>query len=337
MRAWEITGSFGLENLTLVERDAAAPGPGEVAVRVHAASLNYRDLMMVRGVYNPRQPLPLVPLSDAAGEVTAVGPGVRRLRAGDRVMGLFAQGWAAGEPTRDALSTTLGGPLPGVLAEQVILREEGCVKVPEHLDFVEASTLPCAAVTAWSALEQAGLVPGQTVLVQGTGGVSLFGLALAKLFGARVVVTSKSDEKLARARALGADATINYAREPEWGKAARAHAGPHGVDVILEVGGGGTLAQSLRAVRPGGTVAIIGVLAGPSADASLLPVLMQNVRLQGVIVGSRERFERMNAAIAHHRLRPIVDRVFALEDARAAFEHLASGAHFGKVCIRVAP
>jgi NADPH:quinone reductase-like Zn-dependent oxidoreductase len=335
MRVIELRGGFGLDHLRLTERPEPTPGPGEVVVRMRAASLNYRDWLMVTGRYNPRQPLPLVPLSDGAGEVVAVGPGVSRVRVGDRVASVFAQRWLAGPPTKEALGSTLGGPREGVLGELVALDAEGVCTVPEHLSFEEAATLPCAAVTAWSALAQAEVKPGDTVLVQGTGGVSLFALLLAKLRGACVIVTSKSAEKLARARAMGADHALDYESEPEWGKAARALTGGRGVDTIIEVGGGGTIAQSLKAVRPGGTVAVIGVLAGNEAPVSLLPLLMQNVRMQGVFVGSRTDQEDLGRALAHACLRPPIDSVVPWTSTAEALERLARGEHFGKVVLSI--
>ncbi|MCI0569471.1 MAG: NAD(P)-dependent alcohol dehydrogenase [Myxococcaceae bacterium] len=336
MRVAELRGAFGLDNLVLAERPSPVPGPGQVVVQVVAASLNYRDWLMVEGHYNPRQPLPLVPVSDGVGRVLAVGPGVQRVRVGDRVAGAFFPHWVSGEPTRERMRLALGGPLDGALCEEWLLPEEGVVHVPEHLTDEEAACLPCAAVTAWNALAVRGRVlPGDTVLVQGTGGVSLFALQFARMVGARVVLTSSSDEKLARAKAMGAWGGLNYRELPEWGKEARRLTGGEGVDHVVEVGGAGTLAQSLRAVRPGGQVSLIGVLAGGSGEVSLIPVLMQNVRVQGITVGDRESFEAMNRAVTQHGLRPVVDRVFPLEEVHAAFRHLASGAHFGKVVVRV--
>ncbi|HYG65056.1 MAG TPA: NAD(P)-dependent alcohol dehydrogenase, partial [Thermoanaerobaculia bacterium] len=240
----------------------------------------------------------------------------------------------AGAPTRDKIRSTLGGPLDGMLAERVVLSEEGVVRTPEHLSDEEAATLPCAAVTAWNALVTEGRVAaGETVLVQGTGGVSLFALQLAKLLGARVIATSSSDDKLARARELGADEGINYKDVPDWGARAKELTGGEGVDLVVEVGGAGTLQQSLRAVRIGGRVALIGNLAGTSAEVPLTLIFMQRVNVYGILVGDRESFEAMNRAIAAHRLRPVVDRVFPLDDTRAAFEHMAAGRHFGKIVI----
>jgi len=336
MRALEIRGAFGLDNLALVERPDPRPGAGEILVRLRAASLNFRDLLTVEGKYNPKQKLPLVPCSDGAGEVVEVGAGVTRVQPGDRVCTLFAQKWLAGRPTRERLRSTLGGPLDGTLAELAVFDQDGVVKTPEHLSDEEAATLPCAAVTAWSALvTEGGITAGDTVLVQGTGGVSLFALQLAKLLGARVVATSSRDEKLARVREMGADETINYREVAAWGARAKELTGGVGVDHVVEVGGAGTLQQSLQAVRFGGTISLIGNLAGTKTELLLTHVFMQKIRLNGILVGDRESFEAMNRAIALHRLRPVVDRTYPLEDSRAAFAHLAAGEHFGKIVIRL--
>lgn len=337
MRAVVVSGGFGLENLRMEERPDPEPGPGEVVLRMGAVSLNYRDLLMVRGSYNPRQPLPLVPASDGVGTVVAAGAGVTRVKVGDRVCPIFATGWLAGEPARDKLRTTLGGPLDGTLAELFKVSAEAVVKIPAFLSDVEAACLPCAGVTAWSALVTHGaLSAGDTLLALGTGGVSIFGLQLAKTLGARVLITSSSDDKLERARELGADALINYRRDPEWGKAARDLTDGRGVDHVLEVGGAATFGHSLKAVRPGGTISIIGNLGGGSTELNLLGVLMQNIRLQGVIVGHRESFEALVRAVAQNQLRPVVDRVFGFDEVAKALEHLASGNHFGKICIDIA-
>jgi len=336
MKVLEIRERFGLDQLLEGQRPDPEPGPGQVLLRMHAASLNYRDLLTVQGQYNPKQPLPLIPCSDGVGEVTAVGADVRRVGAGDLVIPIFAQRWIAGEPTADGLRSTLGGPHDGTLAEQMVVDAESVVRAPEHLTHEEAATLPCAALTAWSALVSLGNVKsGDIVLVQGTGGVSIFALQFALLLGARVIVTSSNDVKLARARTLGAWETVNYRTRPDWGREIKKLCGGVGVDLIVEVGGGLTLPQSLAAIRPGGTIALIGVLSGRTADLNLAPILMQQVRVQGVFVGNRERFEAMNRAIEQHQLRPAVSRVFPWHEARPAFEHLASGEHFGKICIRI--
>ncbi|MEA2602240.1 MAG: hypothetical protein QOF89_3232 [Acidobacteriota bacterium] len=333
MRAVEIRDAFGLDHLGLVERPDPVPGPGQALVRIRAASLNYRDLLMVEGKYNPKQKLPLIPCSDGAGEVVALGEGVTRVRPGDRVSAIFAQRWIAGEPTRERLRSTLGGPLDGTLAELAVFDQEGLVKIPEHLTDEEAATLPCAAVTAWTALN--GITAGDTVLLQGTGGVSIFALQLAHLRGARVIITSSSDEKLARTRELGAAEGINYRETPDWGAKAKELTGGTGVDLIVEVGGAGTLKQSLQAVRMGGTIALMGNLAGTTAEIPLPLIFMQNVRVQGILVGPRESFEALNRAIALHQLHPVIDRVFPREEIRAAFEHMRAGGHLGKIVVRI--
>jgi NADPH:quinone reductase-like Zn-dependent oxidoreductase len=336
VKAYEIQKTFGLDALTLVERTDPVPPPGHVLVRVRAASLNYRDLLTVQGLYNPKQPLPLVPLSDGVGEVLRAGDGVTRVKTGQRVAGAFCQRWIAGPPTKAKLLSALGGPLDGMLCDHIVLHEEGLVPVPETLSDEEAATLPCAAVTAWSALvAQGGLRPGQTLVVLGTGGVSIFALQIAKLVGARVIVTSSSDAKLERARGLGADEGVNYKTTPDWPKRVRELTGGEGADHVLEVGGGGTFPLSVRATRVGGTISLIGVLAGNTTDVNLAPILMQNIRVQGVIVGSRETAEAAYRALAQHRLRPVVDRVFPFAEARAAMEWMAGQQHFGKIVIRM--
>jgi NADPH:quinone reductase-like Zn-dependent oxidoreductase len=336
MRAWEIQDHFGLDALSLVERESPHPGPGQVLVRLRAASLNYRDLLTVEGSYNPKQPLPLVPLSDGAGEVAEVGTGVTRVKTGDRVAGIFNQAWLSGPPRREHVRSSLGGPLDGMLAEQVVLDAEGVVPFPDHLSFEEAACLPCAAVTAWNALvEQGRLRPGDTVLVLGTGGVALFAVQLAHCLAARVIVTSSSDSKLERARELGANDTINYTTTPHWDRRVKELTDGVGVDQVLELGGAKTLERSLRAVRTGGQVSLVGSLTGLEATVNLALVFMRGVRLQGILVGSREMFEAMNRVIALHEVRPVIDRVLAFEEAAEAFAHVKSQTHFGKVVVRV--
>ncbi|HZU35959.1 MAG TPA: NAD(P)-dependent alcohol dehydrogenase [Gemmataceae bacterium] len=335
MRVVEVRNTFGLESLAVVERPEPKPGPGQVLVRMRAFSLNYRDLMVVQGVYNPKLRLPLVPLSDGAGVVAGVGAGVTRVKTGDRVAGIFMQKWLCGELTDAKARSDLGGHLSGVLAEYVVFDEEGLVTVPAHLSDEEAAALPCAAVTAWHGLVHEGRIKaGDTVLTQGTGGVSLFALQFGRLLGARVIITSSSDAKLARARELGAADGINYKTTPEWDKRVRELTGEVGVDHVIELGGAGTLTRSLRAVRLGGHISLIGVLTGATGEVNPLPVLMKNIRMQGIFVGSREMFEAMNRAIALHNLRPVVDRVFSFEEIREALRHLQSGSHFGKICLR---
>ena len=310
--------------------------PEQVLVRMSAASLNFRDLLTVKGAYNPRQPLPLIPGSDGVGEVVALGAGVTRVKMGQRVGTCFCQGWVAGPPTRERLSNTLGGPLDGTLAQYMVLDQQGVVALPGHLTNEQAATLTCAALTAWTALVTEGqLKAGSWVLLQGTGGVSIFALQLARLLGARVIITSSSHEKLARARELGAEHTINYLEEPRWGKKARQLTGGRGVDQVVEVGGADTLAQSLSAVAVGGQISLIGVLSGVKSSVLLTQILMQYVRVQGILVGNRDGFEAMNRAVAASGLKPVVDRVFGLEDTAEALAYMASGKHLGKVCIKM--
>ena len=336
MDVYEIQGQFGFDHLKRAERPKPEPGPGQVLLRMKAASLNYRDLLMVRGHYNPRQPLPLIPCSDGVGVIEAVGEGVDRVVVGDRVATLFTQTWIGGAPDVVKLRGTLGGPLDGALAQWMVLGQDGVSKVPEHLSDAEAATLPCAALTAWSALVTWGDVKaGETVLVQGTGGVSIFALQFARLLGARAIVTSSSDAKLERARELGAWETINYKQTPDWGKAARRLTGGEGVDHVVEVGGAGTLEQSLKATRVGGAISVIGVLSGTATQLDVIPILMSHVRLQGILVGSREGFEAMARAIGQHEMRPVVDRIFPFDEAVDAFRHQAAAGHFGKVVIAI--
>ncbi len=335
MRAYRIHQANGPDALTLDDVPEPQAGPGMVVVKVGAASLNYRDLLVVKGAYARNLPPGLIPLSDGAGVVVEVGPGVTQFKPGDRVAGCFFSRWEGGPLDDRAVKSALGGAVDGMLAGHVALPESGLVEVPAHLSDEEASTLPCAALTAWHALMEGGasLKPGQTVLVQGTGGVSLFALQFATMAGARVIATSSSDAKLARARDLGASDGINYKTTEDWDVAARNLTEGLGVDHVVEVGGAGTLPRSIRATRLGGQIALIGVLTGGEIDPR--PLLMKNIRLQGIYVGSRPMFEAMNRAIARHKLRPVVDRVFPFEDAVAAYKHLEGGSHFGKIVIKV--
>ncbi len=334
MKTWLIQNAFGFDNLRIVERPDPQPGHGQVVVRICAVSLNYRDLLVIKGLYNPKMPLPRVPCSDGAGEVIAVGAGVTRVKIGDRVMAAFMQKWLSGPLQDVAARSTLGGDLDGTLADQAVFSEEGLIPIPAHLSYEEASTLPCAAVTAWNALVQGGIKAGDSVLVQGTGGVSIFALQFAKLAGAKVLITSSTDEKLERARQLGASGTLNYRTQPDWEKWCRAQTGGIGTDHIVEVGGAGTLEKSLKAIRTGGHIALIGILSG-TGTVNPLPILMRAVMVRGIFVGSRQMFEDMNRAIELHQLRPIIDRVFDFAEAGAALRHLETGSHFGKVVIRV--
>ena len=333
MQQWQIP-AFGIDSLALVEQDVPAPGPGQVKVSVKAVSLNYRDLMVVQGRYNPKLAMPRVPCSDGAGEITAVGAGVTQWKAGDRVAGIFMQNWLDGGPSAAKSKGALGGDIDGMLATEVVLWEQGLVQIPEHLTYEEAATLPCAAVTAWNALfSVADTRPGDTVLIQGTGGVSIFALQFAKMAGARVLGISSSDEKLERAKSLGLDAGLNYKTDPDWEKWANAQTGGVGVDLVVEVGGGGTLARAVRAARHGGTIAQIGVLTGANDAVDIRPVLSKQIKVHGVYVGSRTNFAAMNKAIALAELKPVVDRVFPFEDAQASLRHMESAGHFGKIVV----
>jgi NADPH:quinone reductase-like Zn-dependent oxidoreductase len=334
MKAWRIK-SFGIDQLAFDDLPRPEPRAGEVLIKVHAVSLNYRDLLLVRGQYNPRMALPRIPCSDGAGEVVAVGEGVS-VKVGQRVAGIFMQNWLVGPPSSETSSGALGGDIDGMLAEYVVLPQTGVVSVPEHLSYAQAATLPCAAVTAWNALTNVEPVKaGDVVVIQGTGGVSIFALQFAKLMGAVVLGSSGSDEKLERAVKLGLDAGVNYKQNPQWAKWVMKQTGNRGADLVVEVGGGGTLAESLSAVRTGGTVAQIGVLSLSEQPLPIPLILHRQIRLQGVYVGSRAHFEAMNRAITAHRLEPVVDEVFAFEAAREALAKMEKASHFGKIVIQV--
>lgn len=335
MNTYELAGGFGFEALRVTERPQPSAGPFQVLVRVRATSLNYRDLMVIKGQYNPKMPLPRVPLSDGAGEVVQVGEGVSLFKPGDRVAGIFMQTWLDGELTEAKAKSALGGAIDGMLSEYVVLREDGLVTIPDHLSFEEAATLPCAAVTAWHAVVECGVKPGQTVLTLGTGGVSLFALQFARLAGAHVIITSSSDEKLGRALALGASDGINYRTAQEWDRPVRELTGGIGVDQVVELGGAGTLPRSLKAVRHGGRINLIGVLTGGAGEVNPLPLLMKGIQLQGIFVGSRAMFEAMNRAISGSLLRPVIDRVFEAGEIVDALQYMESGQHFGKIVVRL--
>lgn len=336
MKAYEIA-AFGIDNLRMVERADPEPGPGEVLVRLHAASLNYRDFMVVSGTYNPRMKLPAVPFSDGAGEIAAVGGGVTKWKAGDRVMPIFAQRWFDGDSSEEKRRTSLGAGAQwdGVLREFGAFDEESVVRVPDHLSYDEAATLPCAALTAWHALICSGKVkPGDTVVTLGTGGVSVFALQFAKMAGARVFSTSGSNEKITRLAELGADATVNYREREDWDAAVLEFSGKEGVDHVVEVGGAGTLPRSINATRIGGHVALIGELTG-AAGFNPATAFMKAIRLQGIFTGSRRMFEDMNKAITANKLRPVIDKIFRFDEVRDALRHMESGAHFGKIVVKI--
>ncbi|HEX8711771.1 MAG TPA: NAD(P)-dependent alcohol dehydrogenase [Terracidiphilus sp.] len=334
MRAWQIT-NFGIDSLDFVERPTPTPGPGEVLVNVRAVSINYRDLMMVTGKYNPKLKLPRIPCSDGAGEVVEVGEGVTAWKPGDRVAGIFMQNWLDGPLTPARSAGALGGDVDGMLADFVVLQETGLVPIPGHLSFQEAATLPCAAVTAWNALRAGDLRAGNTVLIQGTGGVSVFALQFAKLMGARVLGISSSFEKLQRAIGLGLDAGMNYKDHPDWDHWVFEQTGGEGVDLIVEVGGLGTLGRSLKAIKTGGTIAQIGVLAEGTDPLSIGPILHKMVRIQGIYVGSRQDFIQMNKAITQAQLRPVGEE-FHWTQAREVLTKMQERSHFGKLVLSVA-
>jgi NADPH:quinone reductase-like Zn-dependent oxidoreductase len=328
---------FGLDKLHIVEHDVPKPGEGEVLVRIRAASLNYRDVMVVSGAYNPRMKMPAIPISDGAGEVCQIGAGVSSWKIGDRVCTTVIPGWKDGRPTAASAKTAIGaGGMTGVLREFAVFGEGDLVGAPEHLSFEEASTLPCAAVTAWHGLVNSGrLQPGESVLTLGTGGVSIFALQFAKALGAFVISTSSSDDKLEKVKQLGADETINYRATRDWEKRVLELTEGLGVDHVIEVGGTGTLSRSVKAVKNGGHIALIGAL-DMAGEFNPIPVFMKGIRIQGIFVGSREMFRDMNAFIEQEEIRPIIDRTFAFEEAAEALGYMSSGAHFGKIVIRVA-
>jgi NADPH:quinone reductase-like Zn-dependent oxidoreductase len=338
MRAYQLPKSgAGIEALTQVERpDPSKPGHRQVLVKVRACSLNFRDLGIVRGSYRMPVRENIIPLSDGAGDVVEVGLGVTRVKAGDRVAGNFFQRWPGGEPAPDVHTSALGGGTDGMLAEYAMLEEDGVVKIPSHLSLEEGATLPCAAVTVWNAMmEHARLKAGDTVLLQGTGGVSIFGLQFAHAMGISAIITSSSDEKLKRAKALGAAHGINYKTTPDWEKAAVEFTGGRGVDHVVEVGGAATLSRSFHAIRVGGKITMIGGLSGGASELNPGLIFARRANVQGISVGSTQMFMAMNRAIEVSAIKPVIDQVFAFADAQAAYRHMASGSHFGKIVIRV--
>jgi len=336
MKIYRFPRANGIDTLELQDDTRPVPGRGEILVRMRAASLNYRDLNVAAGrAARGTLPANLVPLSDGAGEVVELGPNVSRVAVGDRVAGLFMQSWLGGDIEPSHIDSSRGGSIDGVLAEYVLFDQDGVVKLPEHLSFEEGATLPCAGVTAWNAL-YAGrpLRTGETVLVLGTGGVSIFALQFAHAAGARVIATSSSDQKLARAKALGASDGVNYQQHPEWNEQVLALTGGRGVDHVVEVGGAGTLGRSVEATRLGGQVHLIGVLTGGEINPT--PILRRNILVRGIYVGSRQMFEAMNAAVSLHKIHPVIDRVFEFDEAREAYLYMKGQQHVGKVVIRIA-
>jgi len=337
MRALNVAAPWGLDAIKVVELPDPKPGPGQVLVRMKAVSLNYRDLLMINGMYGRGAASTtdvITPFSDGCGVVEAVGEGVTRFKAGDRVATLFFQGWISGPPTLEKVMTALGFPLPGAGAELQTFSERGLSKVPDFLSDQEVATLPCAALTAWRGLfVDARLEPGDTVVLQGTGGVSIFGLQFAHAAGLRTVITSSSDAKLARAKALGADHIVNYRTTPAWSGPVREATHGRGADFIMEVGGGGTIQESMKAIKIGGHVAIIGIVAGAGEPFNPASLIGNSARLQGLSVGSRDMFEAMGRMIDLKKIFPVVDKVFPFTEARAAFAAMAAGEHFGKIVL----
>ena len=338
MRVWTLPKPAGIDSLALQDRKTPQPRPGQVLVRMRAASLNYRDLMVVTGRYARGAPLPdLVPLSDGAGEVAEIGAGVTRIKPGDRVAPIFMQSWIGGEIEPEYAASSLGGAIHGVLADYAVFSQDGLVKLPDHLSYEDGATLPCAAVTAWNALYGGRpLRVGESVLVLGTGGVSIFALQLAHAAGARVIATSSGDGKLAQAKTLGASDGVNYREHPEWQDQVLKLTGGRGVDHVIEVGGTGTLPRSIASARLGGQVHQIGVLTGAGGSIDPSVSMRKGLILRGIYVGSRQMFEAMNRAIELHRIVPVIDRVFGFEEAKDAYRHLEGQTHVGKVVIRIA-
>ncbi|HEY2753810.1 NAD(P)-dependent alcohol dehydrogenase [Phenylobacterium sp.] len=336
MRTLTVDAPWGLDAIKVAEAPDPSPGPGQVLVRMRAVSLNYRDLLMVQGMYarGATSGGAITPFSDGCGIIEAVGEGVTRVKLGDRVATMFFQRWISGPPNLDKLSSSLGSPIPGAGRELAVFSQEGVSKVPDFLSDHQVSTLPCAGLTAWRALfEDGDLQPGEMVVLQGTGGVSIFGLQFAHAAGLRTLITSSSDEKLARAKTMGADHLVNYRQTPEWSGPVREATGGVGADMIIEVGGGGTMEQSIRAIRIGGHIAIIGVVAGLGSGFNPAVLIGNSAKLQGLSVGSRDMFEAMCRAIELHRIQPVVDKVFPWTQVKDAFAAMQGGEHFGKIVL----
>jgi NADPH:quinone reductase-like Zn-dependent oxidoreductase len=334
--------AWGLDNLRLENvPEPSPPGPGEALVEIRALSLNYRDLLVIRGHYNPKFPLPATPISDGAGVVKAVGPGVTSVKAGDAVVAQFITGWKSGPFRGEYVGTTLGLPGPGLAAERVILPADALLPVPRGYDHRQAATLPIAALTAWSALvTEGGLDPGRTdnaatVLTLGTGGVSIFSLQFAKALGARVAITSSSDEKLARCKAMGADCLINYRTQPDWEKPLLEFSAWQGADITVETGGAGTLDRSLKATRAGGRIGMLGALTGLKAEVTVGMILMKRLRIAGIMVDSQSAFAAMNAFIERHSITPAIDRTYRFDQLSEALKLMEAGGHFGKVVVNL--
>ncbi|MGE0698955.1 MAG: NAD(P)-dependent alcohol dehydrogenase [Hyphomicrobiaceae bacterium] len=334
MKAWQIVSDSGIAALELGEAAPRPAGPGEVVVRMRANSINYRDYLTITDPVSRKLPYPRIPNSDGAGEVTAIGAGVRGVKVGDRVASCFFQRWTDGQCSADAMASALGGALDGVLAEEAVLSAQGVVPVPAHLSFAEAATLPCAALTAWNAVVETGRTKaGDWVLLLGTGGVSIFALQFAHMMGARTIITSSSDDKLEKARSLGADVAINWRRHPDWEEAVLEATGGQGADLAVEVGGAANLPRTINATRIAGTIALIGAMKGGKIDPSQF--MRRSIRMQGIYVGSRRMFLDMLRAVEAHKLRPVIDTSFRFEQAREAYRHMEGASHLGKIVIEV--
>lgn len=330
MRAYHFEQLGKLDGLVVSEHEIPSPGVGEVLVRVRASSINFRDLVIANGWYSPPVSLGRVPLSDAAGEVEAIGTGVTRFNVGDRVINAFFPNWFGG--TFNVMPQQWVVDHDGWLTEYKVVNAEALLLMPHYLSFEEASTLPCAGVTAWSAL--AGVGAGDTVLTEGTGGVSLFAVQLAKALGARVIATTSSPEKAERLRRLGADHVIDYRATKDWGKQARALTDGRGVDRVVEVGGANTLAQSVQAIAYGGQISLVGILAGVEGGIDFMTMFTTHATFKAIATGSRRDQEDLNRVLAQHQMRPVIDSVFAFDDALAALSYFADRQLFGKVVIR---
>lgn len=336
MKAWQVVNDFGLLNLKVSDVHLRPLKSNEVRVKIRACSLNYRDLLVVKGLYNPRQTLPFIPVSDGAGEVIEIGSEVKHFKLYDRVCATFSQCWDNGRVGEEAQRATLGSPLPGMLAEEGIFNERGLVLMPPSLSFLQASTLPCAAVTAFNALtHEADLKPGDTVLLEGSGGVSVFALQFAKVLGLKTIMLSSSLQKINSLLELGADHVINYKSIEDWPSKVMELTGNYGVDAVLDVGGPDTLRKALRSLKKGGTALIIGILSGTKAELEITPILMRQLKLIGVFVGSKAVFLSMNRVIEHSNIKPVINKVFSFDDAKEAFDYLSSEQHLGKVCIEI--
>jgi len=322
----------GYDKVIIGEREAPEPGPGEIKVAIKASSLNYHDFAVVSGMWGPAEPR--IPMADGAGEVIAVGAGVAEFKPGDHVVSTFFPTWQNGEPLVDSFATVPGDGIDGFARDVVTASVNAFTLAPKGYSFSEAATLTTAGLTAWRALfVEGGLKPGETVLVQGTGGVSIFALQFAKLAGARVIATSSSDEKLERLKAMGADHLINYKTDPQWGETASKLTNGYGVDHVIEVGGPATLAQSMIAARVGGHISVIGILSGVAGELNLLPILLRQLKLRGIIVGNRKQQQEMVAAIDVTGMKPVIDKSFAFEEIVAAFQYQETNRHFGKICL----